>query len=222
MAKKAELEQAFERYRRSCEAAARHESARALHDAVREAEASLPLVHPAVTYQRRFLKADVPDAPTLDCLLRHAPPLFLAAALDAAERWYAGGTRAERAALPDVPRRLADARALMGRALELWSALAAAPGATVRPDARDPRDAQVVSAWLAAGAVVPVARPAARPGPAEYARCGDPRRAARGKCSACGHLLAAPLARLLAPFPCPACRAATEFVLAGPAAPRPE
>ncbi len=102
MAKKAELEDAYTRYRAACVTVARAEAAHTPHDAVRAAEASLPLVHSAVTYRRRFLKAE-PAAPTLDCIFRNAPPLFLRGSLDALERWYATGTRTERAALPEVP-----------------------------------------------------------------------------------------------------------------------
>ena len=211
MAKKAELEETYERYRRACLGVARAEADRALSDAVLEAAAALHLVHPAVTYQRRFLKADFPVTPTLDCLLRYAPPLFMYRALDVADAWYAGGTRTERGALPELPAKLAAARARLAEATELWSALAARPGVTLSLDGRGPAAAETVAVWLAVGAVVE----RRHPDRTEYARTSDPRRPARGKCGACGHVLAVPLLRLLDSFPCPTCRRLTHFVVVG-------
>lgn len=206
MATKAELEAAHARYRDTCAAAARAEADRDFHAAVRAAADGLPLVHSAVAFQRRFLKVE-PDAPTLDVLFRYAPPLFLGAALSAAEHWYAGGTRTERGALPDVPERLAAARRRLTRAAELWAPLAASSGARLTLDGRDTDADEVVAVWLSVGAV--------RAAGGGYARTSDPRRPARGKCSACGGVLAAPLAKLLDPFPCPACRQPRPFVIVG-------
>jgi len=56
--KKAELEDAYNRYRQSCGVVAQAEASRDCRAAVQAAEATLPLVHAAVTFQRRFLKAD--------------------------------------------------------------------------------------------------------------------------------------------------------------------
>jgi hypothetical protein len=137
--------------------------------------------------------------------------LFLRKHLDAVGAWYAGGTRTEQKALPDLPARLEDARRALERALELWSALAAGPAARLVVDNRDSAACAVTATWVAAGAVTE----ARLPGRREHARAGDPRRPATGKCSGCGHLLAVPLARLLEPFPCPTCRRPSQFVAVG-------
>jgi hypothetical protein len=211
MAKKVELEDAYARYGASCDAVARHEAERALHDAVREAEDGLSLVHPAVTYQRRFLKTETPAAPTLDCLFRYAPPLFLKSALDAVERWYAAGTRTERTTLAEFPERLATARRQLAEAVELWSILASGTGAKLVLDGRAPDATAVVAVWVRIGAVAETRHP----DQVAYTRVSDPRRPVKGKCSACGRVLGAPLARLLDPFPCPGCRKPCSFVIVG-------
>jgi hypothetical protein len=211
MAKKAELEADHGRYLASCGAVAQAEAARAFHDAVRQAQTSLSLVNPSATYQRRFLKIETPVTPTLNCILRYAPPLFLSQALDAVEAWYATGTRTERNALPNLPRQLESARHLLGEAVKLWSALAASPDAKVGLDGRCPTASALVATWLALGTVTETRLA----GYSEYVRTSDPRRAARGKCAVCGQLLSVPLAKLLDPFPCPKCRQSRVFVIVG-------
>ena len=208
MAKKAELEYEYNRYHHSCAVVAGAVSRGDFQTAVREAEVSLPLVYPALAYQKRFLKTE-PDAPTLDVLLRYAPPLFWGRAIDAVERWYLSGTRTERGNLPDVSERIASARSRVALARELWSVLDAAPDAHLAVSDRNPAELETVRAWLRLGAVAP----STRFGPQQYERVSDPRRSVCGRCPGCGHTITATLSRLLDPFPCPGCRREHLFVL---------
>ncbi len=208
MAKKAELEHVYNQYRHSCAVAIGAVSAGDFQTGIREAESSLSHVYPTITYQKRFLKTE-PDAPTLDVLLRYAPPLFLGQAIDAVERWYLSGTRTERGNLPDVSERIASARSRATLARELWSVLDAAPDAHLAVSNRNPAELEIVRTWLRLGAVAP----SARYGPQQYERVSDPRRSACGRCSGCGYTITATLSRLLDPFPCPGCRREHPFVL---------
>ncbi|MDY3550975.1 hypothetical protein R5W24_000045 [Gemmata sp. JC717] len=208
MATKAELEAGYERYRAACAATTQAEARNDLRGAIRTAETSLPLVHPAMAYRRRYLTAE-PIAPTLDVLLRNAPPLFLRASLDAVEAWYLSGTRTERAALPDVPGRLTAARGRLAQAVALWGRLSAVPGVQIDLDPACLTSPEIVRVWLAEGAVTV----APAPGALRYTRTSDPHRPAHGKCSGCGHVVGVPLVRLLDPFPCAACRHTCPFVL---------
>lgn len=208
MATKAELETLYNRYRQACVTVVQAETDRDYHAVVREAEASLPLVHPAVTFRRRFLKAD-PGAPTIERLLRYAPPLFLNRSLDAVKQWYSGGTKTERNALPDILDQLEEARRTLTLATELWSVLAADPSARLRVDGRGPAAGEIVSIWWNLGLVVAKDRAGHR----EYMRVSDPRRPMEGKCFECGKMLLIPLTRLLDPYPCPGCRKQCHFVI---------
>jgi hypothetical protein len=209
MAKKVELEGLYNCYCQWCESVARAEAARDFRAAVQQAEASLPLVHSAVTFQRRFLKLDNLITPIIDCVLRYAPPLFLRKALDAVEKWYADGTRTERNALPDMPDRFAAARQTLAVAADLWSSLSARPGAGVHIDNRLPAVTRIIPVWLSAGLIVETNQAGRR----EYARAGDSRRPVRGKCSECGGIRAAPLAQLLDPARCPTCGQMRQYVI---------
>lgn len=208
MATKAELQAAHER----CEAAHREAAAGAsAHDypaAVRHAEGVLPDQHAAVTYGRRFRPAEPAAAPLADLILRYAPACFLGRSLDAVETWYVGGTKTERAALPDLPARLAGAHDALAHAAALWAVLAESPAAALRPGP-DPRADAVLRLWLAAGAAA--AHPTVR---GAYVRVSDARRDAVARCAGCGRERRAPLAELLEPSDCPACGRRGDFVLA--------
>ena len=205
MATKRELETDYERCEQIRRGAA---SAVAAHDypqAVRQAESALPHLHAAVRFQRLHLKA-APIVPVLEVIFRYAPPLFLARSLDAVEAWYAGGTRGEKAALSDLPERLATARSRLARAVELWSAFAGADGTLSAPV--DKVGADLLRVWTSAGLVAP--HPTI---PKRFTRITDVRRPAAGKCAGCGKERVAPLADLLDPSTCPACGRRCVFVL---------
>lgn len=208
MATKAELADAYARYRLACVAATQAEAIRDFRAAVGAAEAALPLVYPAAAYRRRYLKVE-PAAPTLACVLRYAPPLFLGPSLDAVERWFATGTRTERADLPDLPQQVAAARVRLASAASLWERLAADPAARLWDAELHPEAVDTVRVWQAVGAV----DTDGRTGRLGYARASDARRPAEGKCAGCGVTLAAPLARLLDPLPCPACDRTCQFIV---------
>jgi hypothetical protein len=209
MATKSELEDIYNRYRESIGRVARAEADRDYRNAVQFAEASLPLVHPAVTYQRRFLKSDHPTAPTVDSLLRYAPPLFLRGSLDAVEKWYSSGTRTERNSLPDVMERVEIARFFLRRATELWSILVAGPMSTLGSEGLTLAESELVAVWVSAGFV----RRKELASRVDFIRTSDPRRPMRGKCTRCGASQEATLPQLLDPFPCPACRRPCQFVI---------
>lgn len=205
MATKAELEDAHTRYGQLCAEVARAEAGRTVEGALAQARTGWQLVFPALAYARRWVKPAALTAPTVDCVLRLAPPLFRGDALEELERWYATGTRTERNSLPDLPAQLQNAREALVRAVELWRALSASPSAIVRP--ADARDSAIARIWLSVGAVAA--------GPNGLRRVSDPRQPARGKCFECGTLLAVPLVKLLEPYPCPKCRAPRAFALVG-------
>jgi hypothetical protein len=205
MATKAELEDAHTRYGRLCAEVAREEAGHASESALAQARTGWQLVFPALAFARRWVKPSALTAPTVDCVLRLAPPLFRGDALDELERWFATGTRTERNSLPDLLAQLASARDALARAVELWRALSVAPGATVRPT--DARDSALARVWLSVGAVAA--------GPNGLRRVSDPRQPARGKCFECGTQLAVPLVKLLESYPCPKCRAPRAFALVG-------
>jgi hypothetical protein len=204
---KAELQTTHERCEQIRRGVSALETARDYLAAVKQAEKALSDQHASVTFQRRFLKMDQPVAPLVDVILRYAPAFFLGRSLDAVERWYDGGTKTERNALPAIPERLATARRVLAHAVELWGVLTRSPAATLRPSAIVLTNA-VVPLWVAAGVIAP------RPDdPRSFARVSDTRRNAVAKCSGCGRERTAPLVELLEPAVCPACRKRCHFVL---------
>ena len=207
MATKSELHAAYE----NCEIVYRDAIAKAdkldFSAAVRCAEAAFPHQHAAVTYQRRF-RSDTPlTTPALDLIFHYAPACFLVNSLDGVEKWYLGGTRAERSALPDFPAQLASARDVLTHALDIWGALAESPTAVIQPR-YDPRTKALLQIWQLAGAVTAqIAENTA------YLRVSDPRREVVGKCSTCGVELRARIAELLETTKCAACEKSHGFAI---------
>lgn len=207
MATKTELQRDYDRYEQIRRGVAAAEAAKDYPAVVRQAESALPLLHAAVTFQRRFLKLPMPVAYAADAVLRFAPAFFLGKAIDAVEAWYTGGTPTERKALPDIPLRIATARKVLAHAVELWGVLAESPMAVLRPPA-SPLSAAVVPLWVSVGAVAQHATDRAA-----YFRVSDLRREAVAKCAGCGRDRRAPLADLLEPPRCPTCQQRCQFVL---------
>lgn len=207
MATKAELQAAYERCEQIRRGASAAETAREFMQAVKQAETALPYQHPSVSFQRRFLKTPTPTTPAVDVVLRYAPAFFLGGSLDAVQAWYDGGTKTERTALPDMPKRIDAARKTLTHSVELWGVLAEHPSAVLRPPVT-PLTKAVVPIWVSAGVI------AIRPQePSAYIRVSDPRRQAVAKCSGCGRERTAPLAELLEPATCPGCQKRCAFVL---------
>jgi hypothetical protein len=207
VATKDELRDAFNRCQHIHREAVAAERSQDHPLAVRRATAALPDQHAAVTFQRRFLNPPAITTPAVDVILRCAPPFFLGNAVEAVQEWFDAGTKTERAALPDIPRRIADARKLLAHAVELWGVLAESPTAVLRPPPV-PASIGLLTLWASAGVV------AQRPGGVvSYSRVSDPRRAAVAKCAGCGQERTAPLADLLEPDLCPACQRQCNFVL---------
>jgi hypothetical protein len=207
VAKKADLQAAYDRCEQMRHSVAAAEQSRDYPLAVRYATGVLPDQHDAVTFQRRFLKSPTFTTPAVDVILRYAPPVFLSKVLDAVQEWFDAGSKPERTALPEMPKRIEAARHLLAHAVELWGVLAESPKAVLRPPAT-PSTAAVVPFWVSAGVV------ALRPqDPGTYARVSDPQRQAVAKCSGCGRERTAPLAALLEPTTCNACQRRCNFVL---------
>jgi hypothetical protein len=207
MATKSELQAAYQR----CEEIRARATAE-LQDlnfaaALSLAEAALPIQHPAVTYQRRFLDTETPATPLVDLILRYAPAFFRESSLAAVESWYLGGTKTERAALPKLPDQIGFARNLLGQAVALWRILAASPTAVLRPT-QEAGCKALLQVWTLAAIV------AVHPNdPMAYYRVTDPRREAAAKCSSCGRVARGPQTSFLEPTRCPACRRRSDFVL---------
>lgn len=207
MATKAELQAAHEHCERI-----RHEVVAELHNldflrAVKLAETALPHQHAAITFQRRYHNTAAPTAPIIEVILRYAPALFLNQSLDTVESWYFGGTKTERSALPHIPKLVASARNVLVHAVDLWGRLTESSTVVLRltPDLRNNA---LFPIWLSAAVV------AADPNePTAYSRVTDFRRDAVAKCARCGRERRAPVADLLEPSRCPACKRRSEFVL---------
>lgn len=207
MATKAELQAAFDHCEQVRREVAAAERARDFPLAVQRAAAAWPHQHDAVAFQRRFLKPATVSTPAVDVVLRYAPPFFLGEVIDAVQAWYDGGTKTERTALPELPKRIEAARAILAHAVELWQVLAESPSAVLRPPAT-PLTKGVVPLWASAGVI------ALRPQePGTYTRVSDPKRPAVAKCSGCGRERTAPLTDLLEPATCPACQRRCSFVI---------
>ncbi len=207
MATKAELQAAHDRCEKICSEAAAAEWGKDYPLAVQRATTALPDQHASVTFQRRFLKSPVITTPAVDVILRYAPPFFVSKAIEVVQEWFDAGSKAERTALSELPRRIDAARQLLAHAVELWGVLAESPTAVLRPPTT-PLTKAVVPLWVSAGVVAPRSHE-----PPMYTRVSDPRRPAVAKCSGCGRERTAPLADLLEPATCDACRRRCNFVL---------
>jgi hypothetical protein len=206
VAKKADLEASFRACSARCAEATRAEADGDYARVLERAESTLPLLRESIAYLRRYQKVTAPYLPSVDLILRYAPPLFAGQSLDAVAGWFSGASWPERAAYPDLPGRLDAARRRLALAVRVWPAWPAAAA----PQAADPAGAsELQEFWMRYGAV------ARRPGaaPPAYEPVTHPRRWARGKCSRCGRSDEAEWADLLAPRTCPHCRAETEFVI---------
>jgi hypothetical protein len=211
MAKKVELEDDYKKYQQMCEQIAQSEAERDFGKAIQQAEATLPVAHSAVTFQRRFLKAEIPAIPSIDCILRYAPAMFLQKPIDAVEVWYSEGSRTERNAIPEIPDRVAAARKALATATSLWSALSAEQTSKVGFDSRSLVPLGIVPVWLSLGLITETKHLDRL----EYQKVSDPRRRAQGKCSECGRAATGALSKLLDPQTCPACRRTNQFVITG-------
>lgn len=207
MATKADLQAAHEQCERIRRGAFAAEHAREYLTAIKQSQTALQYLHPSVSFQRRYLKVDTPTAPAADTILRLAPAFFQGQAVDAVLAWYEGGTKTERASLPDMPRRVDAARQVLAHAVELWGVLAEHPSAVLRPPT-SPLTTSVVPIWVAAGAIALRLKESST-----YIRASDPRREAVAKCAGCGRESRAPLAELLEPTRCPACERRCAFVI---------
>lgn len=208
MAKKAELEASFRATQARCAEAARAEADGDFSRVLERAEAAIPLLRESIAFLRRYHKVRFPNLPAVDLILRYAPPLFARRSLDAIDRWFAGASRAERAAYPDLADRLAAARRLLDLAVRVWPCVSAA----ARQPTSAPNTAEAtrfLDLWVRMGAV------ARRHGsqPPAYEPVTHQRRQARGKCPRCARSTEAAWAELLFPFACPHCRATGQFVL---------
>ena len=208
MAKKIDLEASF----RACQAraaeAARAEANDDYHHALDVAASTLPLLRESFAYLRRYQKVEAPQLPTVELILRCAPPLFARRALDTVDEWFTELNRAERTTYHDLPGRLAAARRRLALAVRVWPSWPATTPPQVAPaDANDV--ARLFDVWTRYGAI------ARRPGtaPPVYEPVTHPLRRARGKCPTCGRADEAGWAALLGPRPCPHCRATGEFVI---------
>lgn len=210
MAKKADLEAAYARWREAAAAADRAERDRDYHAVIRSAVDGLLHLREAIGYQRRYLGTDRPSIPTVDQLLGYAPPLFARHSLDALGGWLGQAKKAERDMYPDLPERLHAARRAMAHAARLWSDLHGLdpPSRPHDPEGGREADAAAIRVWVAIGAVART-----RPGAGPYTPVTDLRREGWGKCPGCGHAHRANYAALLGPLGCPRCGRAGQFVI---------
>jgi hypothetical protein len=206
VAKKADLEASFRACSARCAEAARAEADGDYPRALDRAEAALPLLREYVAFLRRYQKVEAPGLSPVDLIVRYAPPMFAGRSLDAVDAWVAEANRAERAAYPDLPDRLAEARRRLALAVLVWPVWPAA-ARNRHVDAAGAAD--LLDFWTRYGAV------AHRPGtaPPVYEPVTHPRRRARGKCPTCGRADEAEWAALLGPRACPHCRATGEFAI---------
>jgi hypothetical protein len=206
VAKKADLEASFRACQTRCAEATRAEGQGDYARVLERAESTLPLLRESIAYLRRYQKVKAPYLPSVDLILRYAPPLFARRSLDAVDGWFAGASRPERAAYPDLPDRLDAARRRLALAVRVWPAW---PAAAVRQATDAAEVSGLLDLWMRYGTV------ARKPGtaPPVYAPVTHPRRRARGKCARCGRSDEAAWADLLVPRICPHCRTEAVFVI---------
>ena len=184
----------------------------AIHDyfvAIDICVSSLGNVHDSITYQRRYLYATAPTTTIIDQLLWYAPCFFRNNPIDQVELFYKNGTKAERDALPEMPRKLDVARNLSKRCVALWQLMSDTPDALASPDLTCELDSPVLRQWYNAGLIYVVpAQP--RVG---YAKITDFDRIATGKCFKCGAVRRATTAVLAEHAACTACHRMTDFAI---------
>jgi hypothetical protein len=210
VAKKADLEAAYNRYGVICAEVGRAEQQRDYFAVLQQAETSLSHLRAAIAYQRRYLAVDRPSLPTVDRLLRYAPPLFARRSLDALEAWLGEGKRAERAAYPHLPEQLSAARRAMSLAARLWSEWHVQGPTSLQLSGPDVKAAEAIArVWVTVGAFT-----RGLSGAVPYTPVTNLRRDAWGKCHGCGHMYRAKIVALLKPLSCPQCKQVCHFVIA--------
>lgn len=207
MAKKVDLEATYRDYAARCAEASRAETDRNYTRMLARAESTVPLLGEAIAYLRRYQKVEAPRLPSVELILRYAPPLFARRALDAVDEWYAQASRPDRKAYSDLPDRVQATRGLLALATRLWPSWRAGPVTAGGGDLA--KIAQLLDFWTTSGAVV---RRGSMTAP-EYQLVTHPRRQARGKCARCGHQKEAVWAELLDATACPHCGATSPFVI---------
>ena len=208
MATKAELELACRRYTSSCAAV---RSAAVAHDypeALRLASDSLGVAWDAVAYQRRYQGVESPELPTVDAILRYAPPLFDRQRVDALDVWVAGAKRADKALAATIRTGIEASRRAMALAARLWDDAEALSPAPVAPGDRAIAKG-IVEVWTAMG--VTAARPES--GAAVNRHITSPDGRVLAKCSVCGTFHQASLKEVLSPTACRDCGQASDFVI---------
>jgi hypothetical protein len=209
VARKAELEAAYIVHNEYCDQAELYEAKQDYHAALQHAEFGLSQLQHTLTFQRRFLKIARPALPTVDRIVRLAPPLFARRSLDALAAYIEGRSKADRTAFPDLPDRLADARRTLTFAVHLWSHLSealAVPAHTLDTDSRAPA---IIKIWFAMGLIFRVRSE----NTSVYRVVTNPRRDALGKCPGCGASRQAPLLQLLEPLQCHSCNQSYSFAI---------
>jgi hypothetical protein len=207
MAKKAELEASFRKCSALCTEAVQAEADNDFTRLLDRAGATLPLLRESIAFLRRYQKIEAPNLPSVDLILRYAPPMFATRSLDSVDEWFAASSRSERKTYPDLPDRLADARRLLTLAVRVWPPWPAVAQSEVKAEGAEV--AQLFNFWSRYGAVVK------QPGrtPTTFAPVTHPRCRARGKCPTCGRSDEAAWADLLVRRTCPHCNCAGQFVI---------
>ena len=195
MAKKVDLEATYRDYAARCAEAAQAETDRDYQKMLARAETTVPLF------------GEAPRLPSVELILRYAPPLFAWRALDAVDEWYAQASRTDRKAYSDLPDRMQATRGLLALATRLWPSWRPGPVAAAGSDLA--KVAQLLDFWTTYGAVV---RRGSTTAPV-YALVTHPQRPARGKCARCGHEKEAKWAEFLDATACPHCRATSSFAI---------
>jgi hypothetical protein len=207
VAKKVDLEATYRDYAARCAEAAQAEGDRDYQKMLGRAESTVPLLSEAITYLRRYQKVEAPRLPSVELILRYAPPLFAWRALDAVDEWYAQASRTDRKAYSGLPDRVQATRRLLALATRLWPSWRAGPIAAAGGDLA--QVAQLLDFWTTYGAVV---RRGSTTAPT-YELVTHPQRRAQGKCAHCGQQKDAKWSELLDATDCPHCRTKSPFVI---------
>lgn len=214
---KAQLEAEREQYRAHLRAARAADAQGFYRDALAHALAALPHVDGAMQYERKYEEAEFSSVAAIDLVLRYAPLLLHAEALDRIESLLKQYKRIEKLTAADMAQRLADARTRMWQNHRLFALLEAHP--ETRQDQLRQRLGGDQDAWRATSEAwekigllerVPE-RPSYRL--AFVTRMGQ---LVPAKCPSCGHVAHAPKSFFLETMNCPGCEASTLFVLLVP------
>lgn len=208
MATKAELESASHRYAAYWASVRSAAVTREYPAAMRAAEASLAVAWAAVAYQRRYQKVERPELPTVEAILRYAPPLFDWQRLDVLDAWLSGAKRTDKALYAHLRADIEASRRSMALAARLWDDADALAPSPVPPEARAAARA-IVTVWTDMGVVALRPESAA----AVVRHVTNPEGQVLGKCSVCGTSLQASLNAALNPTACRECGQASEFVI---------